>query len=96
MPATVSMEVPVDREPLVRRLLALAEELDQLAATASEGTVFAACEEAVLVKGRDVQRALLEQAVQRRIDAAEKKGPRSVSAPAGGSRRTAARSPAPC
>jgi hypothetical protein len=42
-----------------------------------------------------VQRQLLQQAVQRRIDTAEKKGRRCAPARAGAGRRTAARPRAP-
>jgi hypothetical protein len=68
--------------------LALAEEMEQLALTAPDGTVFDACEAAVIEKGRDLQSQMLGEAVARRIEAAEKKGRRSASARAGGRRRT--------
>jgi len=74
MKPTVSIEVPVERVALVRRLLALSEELDQLALSAPDGTVFDACESAVVVGGRDLSSRILSEAVARRIDAAEKKG----------------------
>jgi hypothetical protein len=69
--------------------LALAEEMEQLALTAADGTVLDACEAAVLHKGRDLQAQMLGEAVARRIEAAEKKGPRCAPAPAGVKRRTA-------
>ena len=47
-----------------------------LARTAPEGTVLAACEQAVVELGREHQRRILEQAVQARVDDAEKKGRR--------------------
>ena len=47
-----------------------------LARTAPEGTVLAACEQAVVERGREHQRRILEQAVQARVDDAEKKGRR--------------------
>jgi hypothetical protein len=87
MAATVTIEVPADREALVRRVLALSEELDQLALTAPDGTVFDACESAVLTGGRDVQVQMLEQAVARRIEAVEKKGRRSASVSVDGGRK---------
>jgi hypothetical protein len=96
MRPTVSIEVPADHEQLIRRFLALTEELDHLADTAADGTVFDACENMVLLKGRDMQRSLLQEAVQRRIDAAEKKGRPSESARAGGAKKTAARKPDRC
>jgi hypothetical protein len=85
----VTLELTEAQEQFVRRVLGLAEELEQLADTAPDGTVLDACEAAVLTGGRDVQRQLLQQAVQRRIDAAEKKGRRCGRAPAGVGRRTA-------
>ncbi len=75
---------------LLARLLAMSEELESLALTAPDGTVFDACENAVLDRGRELQTRLLTEAVARRVEAAEKKGPRSASAPAAGPRRTAA------
>lgn len=93
MPATISIEVPVEQEQLVRRFLALTEELDRLALSAPDGTVFDACESAVIAGGREVQARMLEQAVARRIEAAEKRGPRSAPASAAGSRRTAVATP---
>jgi hypothetical protein len=89
MTATVTMEVPIEHEPLLRRTLALAEELHQLALSAPEGTVFDACEAAVVSGGRDVQQRLLTEAVARRIEAAEKKGRRSDSVAAVGSKKIA-------
>jgi hypothetical protein len=89
MAATVTIEVPADREALVRRVLALSEELEHLALTAADGTVFDACESAVLTGGREVQVQMLEQAVARRIEAAEKKGRRSAGANVDDARRIA-------
>ena len=87
MAATVMMEVPAERERLVRRLLALTDELEQLALTAPDGTVFEACETAVVQGGRDLSSQILADTVARRIEAAEKKGRRSASAPADARRR---------
>ena len=78
--ATVTIEVPVEREALVRRLLALTEELDHLALSAPAGTVFDACETAVIEGGRDLSTRILADTVARRIEAAEKKGRRCESA----------------
>ncbi len=94
MPSTVSIEVPVAQVDLVRRLLAFHEELDQLALAAPDGTVFDACESAVIAGGRDLQLRMLEQAVARRIETAEKRGRRSASARAAGPKRTAVPKPA--
>jgi hypothetical protein len=91
MTATVTLEVPLEHEALLRRTLALAEELHQLALSAPEGTVFDACEAAVLSGGREVQQRLLTEAVTRRIEAAEKKGRRCGSVPAVGPKRIAGR-----
>jgi hypothetical protein len=88
MSATVLIEVDAKHEALLRRTLALAEEMEQLALTVADGTVFDACEAAVIDKGRDLQRQMLGQAVARRIEAAEKKGRRSASARVDGRRRT--------
>jgi hypothetical protein len=91
MNAKVLIEVDPRHEALLRRALALAEEMEQLALTAPEGEVFEACEAAVIQHGRSLQRQMLGEAVARRIEAAEKKGRRSAPAPAGGRRRTAGR-----
>jgi hypothetical protein len=90
MTATVTLEVPVEHEALLRRTLALAEELHQLALSAPDGTVFDACETAVIGDGRELQQQMLQEAVARRIEAAEKKGRRSVSACAVAAKKTVA------
>jgi hypothetical protein len=77
MNTKVVIEVEARHESTLRRALALIEELEQLALTAPDGAVFADCEDAVIHQGRDLQRLMLADAVARRIDAAEKKGPRS-------------------
>ena len=89
---TVSIEIPLAQEEIVR------EELDQLALAAPDGTVFAACESAVIAGGRDLQLRMLHQAVTRRIETAEKRWRRfdSVRAAADlrlGSERTGIGSP---
>jgi hypothetical protein len=90
---TFTADVTEGQAALLRRVLALSEELDDLALTAPDGTVFDACENAVILGGRDVQKQLLQDAVARRVEAAEKKGRRSGSAPAAGQRRIAAQRP---
>jgi hypothetical protein len=85
----ILIEVEAQHESIVRQALALAEEIEQLALTAPDGTVAAACETALIDKGRRFQRQVLSDAVARRIEAAEKKGRRCVVAPAGAPRRTA-------
>jgi hypothetical protein len=91
MSQKVTIEVDARHEALVRRALALAEEMEQLALTAPDGTVFDACEEAVVRKGRQLQGQVLADAVARRIEAAEKKGRRSAPVTAAARRRTAGR-----
>ena len=90
-PPTVTVEIPADREAVVRQLLARHDELDALALAAPDGTVLHAGEEQVLAGGRNLQRRLLTDAVARRVEAAEKRGPRSAPAGAAGRRRTAGR-----
>jgi hypothetical protein len=65
-----------EQEALLCRFHAYVMEMEQLALTAPDGQVLDQCEMAAVNKSRDINRAVLEQAVQRRIDAAEKKGPR--------------------
>jgi len=89
MTGKVTIEVDARHEALLRRALALAEEMEQLALTAPDGEVFAACEDAVVHKGRDLQSRLLGDAVALRIEAAEKRGRRSACVRAGGRRGTA-------
>lgn len=89
MPNTVTLEIPAEREAIVRRLLALYDELEALAMSAPDGTVLDACERRVLEGGRDLQRQLLANAVGRRIESAEKKGRRSASVHVAKPRRTA-------
>ena len=91
MNATVLIEVDAKHEAAVRRALAMAEEMEQLALTAPDGAVFDACEGAVVEKGRTFQGQLLGEAVARRIAVAEKKGRRSASANAAARRKTAGR-----
>jgi hypothetical protein len=94
MTATINLEVPIEHEALLRRTLALAEELHQLALSAPDGTVFDACEAAVISGGRDLQQRLLTEAVARRIESAEKRGRRCDSVPVVGPKRIAGRRPA--
>lgn len=79
MNATVTIEIPADREVLVRQVLALQEEMEQLALTSPDGTVLDACETAIVEKGRNLSTKILSEAVARRVEAAEKKGRRSES-----------------
>jgi hypothetical protein len=88
MSAKVTIEVDEKHEGIVRRALAMAEEMEQLALTAPDGTVFDACEGAVIEKGRTFQAHVLADAVARRIETAEKKGRRSACATADVRRKT--------
>jgi hypothetical protein len=89
MSTKVTIECDVRFEQGMRRVLAMMEEMEQLALTAPDGQVFDQCEQAVLEKGRSLQAALLGEAVARRVEAAEKKGRRSASATAGVTKKTA-------
>lgn len=89
--ATHTFECTETQAAFVRRILALQEELEALALSAPDGTVFDACEKAVVDRGRDLQRDLLADAVARRIETAEKKGRRSAPAPADTPGKIAAR-----
>jgi hypothetical protein len=91
MSAKVIIEVDARHEAIVRRALAVAEEMEQLALSAPDGTVFDACEKAVIDKGRNLQAQMLGEAVTRRIEATEKKGRRSAAVSAGGTKKIAVR-----
>jgi hypothetical protein len=93
MSTKITIEVDVKHEAIVRRALAMAEEMEVLALSAPDGTVFDACEQAVIDKGRQFQAQALGEAVARRIDAAEKKGRRSASVSAVSQKKTAAPKP---
>src|SRR5205809_7428385 len=88
MSTKVTIECAAQHEALVRRALAMAEEMEQLALTAPDGTVFDACEEAVVEKGRKLQGQVLGEAVARRIETAEKRGRRSASVRADARKKT--------
>jgi hypothetical protein len=72
----VVIEVDARHEAVVRRALAMSEEMEQLALTAADGQVVHECEVAVLEKGRRLQSQMLGDAVTRRIESAEKKSRR--------------------
>jgi len=61
---------------LLRQYADLLGEMKDLAAAAPDGSVLNICEEAVIDRGREHQRRVLEQTVQSRLDTAEKKGRR--------------------
>jgi hypothetical protein len=71
----LEVETP-EQEALLRQFHAYVLELEHLALTAPDGQVLDQCESAAVSKGRELNRAALQRAVQRRIDAAEKKGRR--------------------
>ena len=73
---TITLEIDSESEDLLRRYAAFLEEMNDLAASAPDGSVLEACEEAVIEKGREQQRLVLQRAAQARLDAAEKKGRR--------------------
>lgn len=68
---------------IVERALALARELEATADSAPDGQVIDRCESLLLGAGRDFLRRSLEDALQVRIEALEKKGRPAGSAPVG-------------
>jgi hypothetical protein len=89
---TIMLEVDNDgQEALLRSYHAFVLEMSDLAQAAPAGRVLDDLEEMALEKGRQTLRATLEQTVQERIDAAEKKGRRCGSAHAVRNAKTAAR-----
>jgi membrane-bound ClpP family serine protease len=90
MGAKVTIEVDQKFEGIMLRALAMAEEMEQLALTAPDGTVFGACESAVVEKGRTFQAHVLGEAVARRVETAEKKGRQSACASADVRKKTEA------
>jgi hypothetical protein len=89
---TITLEVDAPaQEELIRNYHALVLELNDLALTAPDEAVLDRLEQLAVERGRETLRASLQQAVQKRIDDAEKKGRRSGSAPAARNARTEAR-----
>jgi len=72
----IVLEIDPEHEHLLRQYANFLVEMKDLAATAPDGSVLEICEDAVIERGREHQRRLLEHAVQARLDAAEKKGRR--------------------
>ena len=95
MSTKVLLEVDARHESILRRALAMLQEMEDLALTAPDGAVFGACEDAVIHKGRDLQRQMLADAVAFRVEAAENRGPLSALALADARKTTAAPSDAP-
>ncbi|MCI0353607.1 MAG: hypothetical protein L0099_01015 [Acidobacteria bacterium] len=89
---TITLEVhSPEQAALLRQFHSLLEELEQLALSAPAGQVLDLCEAAVLQRGQEVNRAVLQRVVQQRIEALEKKGRRCEPVPAVGPGKTAAR-----
>jgi hypothetical protein len=59
---------------IVERALALAQELEATAGSAPDGQVIDRCESLLLGAGREFLRRALEDTLQARVDALEKKG----------------------
>ena len=72
----ITLEIEAEDEELIRGYADFVGEMKDLALTSPDGSVLDACEEAVITKGREHQRRLLQQAVQARLGDAEKKGRR--------------------
>jgi hypothetical protein len=72
----ITLEIDAEDEGLIRGYASFVGEMKELAATTPDGSVLDACEDAVVERGREHQRRLLEHAAQARIDVAEKKGRR--------------------
>ncbi len=76
-PIRVTLEVDSpEQEAVLRQFHAFLQEMHQLALNAPAGQVLDLCEAAALSQGQEVNRQVLEQAVQKRIAALEKKGRR--------------------
>ena len=58
----ITLEIDAEDEDLVRGYADFVGEIKQLAATAPDGSVLDACEEAVIEKGREHQRRLFQWA----------------------------------
>jgi len=90
LPISVTLEVDSpEQEALLRRFHAFLQEMQHLALTAPEGRIIDVCEAAVLARGQDVNRQVLQQALQERIGALEKKGRRCGPATAVDAGKTA-------
>ena len=72
----ITLEIDAEDEDLILGYADFVGEMKDLAAIAPVGSVLDICEEAVIEKGREHQRRLLQRAAQARLDAAEKKGRR--------------------
>lgn len=88
---TLTIEYFTEAERLqYERMIAYAQEMMRVGATAAEGTVIQACERLALDQGRQLLRTNLEAALQARVDA-EKKHPATApkaASPARSQRRS--------
>ena len=79
---TLTIEYRDDNERLaLEQAIAYIAQLRQLALTAPDGTVLAACEQRALADGRALLRSTLAAALHSRVEAAQQKGGTPVSAP---------------
>jgi hypothetical protein len=78
--ATLDAMTPLQRL-IVERALALAQELEATADSAPTGQIIDRCESLLLGNGREFLRRALEDTLQTRVDALEKKGRPAGSAP---------------
>jgi hypothetical protein len=79
---TLTIEYRDDAERLaLEQVLAYVAQLRQLALTAPDGTVLAACEQLALADGRAVLRSTLAAALESRVTVAEQKGGWPATAP---------------
>jgi hypothetical protein len=72
----ITLEIDAEDEDLIRGYASFVGEMKDLAATTPDGSVLDVCEDAVIQRGREHQRRLLQRAVQARLQAVEKKGRR--------------------
>ena len=80
--ASLDAMTPLQRL-IVERALALARELEATADSAPAGQIIDRCESLLLGDGREFLRRALEDTLQARVDALEKKPGRAGSAPVG-------------
>ena len=79
---TLTIEYQDDAERLaLEQCLAYFTQLRQIALTAPDGTVMAACEQVALRDGRNLLRSTLAAALESRIALAEQKGGQPASVP---------------
>lgn len=90
MKTPISIEVAPELESIVRRVLALSEEMAQLALSAQDGRVVDECERLIVEQGRKLQSQILSDAVARKVESAEKRGRPSASAPVAAKKKTKA------